>query len=532
MLAIATERLSGASLTRSGNAREPELIQKSRLYSIYGQPEENFVIISSNDKYMPVLAISHTPYKGSKMPDGFKWWLNAITQSMEAGYVGITRTGITPINNFVKTTWGQEDPYNGLCPKIGTSRPPAGCVATAMAQIMNYYQYPAQGAGTGSYTAGGKSKTVTIKNEYRWDRMLNKYTAQSAALSKVAVQYLMADAGAAVNMSYAMSGSGAQSESAAYAFYQNFKYDSLAVRLLNRVLYDAQEWMELVYNELDNQRPILYGGADEHAGGHAFVLSGTDTEGRVYVNWGWDGDADGFYDLADLSPTTSKNSTYNFSIGQDMIIGIIPHESSGDSEDFTSIWYCEEPYNVWTIRENLVEFAILNFFNLHIIPFKGCIDLYFENISGGESDNLILYETEEDEVVGYWYGFSRSDRNLMRDTIDISDLQAGTYRVYVRTKDVREKVAQPLRTIGGASYIEITKYKDGTIVSSSDTIPDPDAIDNPSFNVQRSTFSTPAYDLSGRMVRGNAPLLPSRGGGNPQMKKGLYIMNGKKVLVR
>ena len=106
---------------------------------------------------------------------------------------------------------------------------------------------------------------------------------------------------------------------------------------------------------------------------------------------------------------------------------------------------------------------------------------------------------------------------MIRDTLDLSTLQAGTYKVYMRSKDIREKEAQPIRTIGGASYIEITKYKDGTIVSSSDTIPDPDAIDNPSFNVQRSASDTPVYDLNGRMV-------------NSQMKKGIYIRNGKKVL--
>ena len=515
MLAIAIEALSDVSLTRSGNAREPELIEKSKLYSIYGYPKESFVVISSNNDYMPVLAISHTPYKGSQMPDGFKWWLNTITQSMETGYMGKTRTGITPINNFVKTTWGQLDPYNGLCPKVGTSRPPAGCVATAMAQIMNYYQYPGQGTGKGSYTAGGKSKSVTIKNEYRWDRMLNSYTPQSAALSKVAVQYLMADVGAAVNMSYAMSGSGAMSEDAAFAFYQNFSYDSLSVRYLHRVIYDSQEWMDMVYNEMNNLRPILYGASDEKAGGHAFVLSGLDAEGRVYVNWGWDGDADGFYDMADLSPVTN-NHTYNFSVGQDMILGMEPHLSTGESNNFTSLWYCETPYNVWTLGENLVEFAILSYYNLHVIPFRGIVDLYFENISGGDSDNLILFETEEGEEFDYWSGFSRSDGKSMRDTIDISDLQAGTYKVYMRTKDVREKEAQPIRSIGGPCYIELTKFVDGTIVSSSDTIPDPDGI----INVPASAAlrNTPIYDLSGRVVQG-------------MRRKGLYIMNGKKVVM-
>ena len=100
MLSIARQRLSATALTRSDDAREPELIEKTKSLSIYGYPDESFVIISRNDAYMPVLAISNTPYKGRLMPDGFKWWLKAITQSMEAGYVAKTRAEVSPVDKL------------------------------------------------------------------------------------------------------------------------------------------------------------------------------------------------------------------------------------------------------------------------------------------------------------------------------------------------------------------------------------------------------------------------------------------------
>jgi len=516
MLSIARERLSASVMTRSIGVREPELIEKTDFFTIYGYPEESFVIISRNSAYMPVLAISNTPYKSGQMPDGFKWWLKTITQSMEAGIVSKTRAIVTPVDNFVKTKWGQGEPYNGMCPKIGTSRPPAGCVATAMAQIMNYYQYPEHGMGTGSYTNGGKPKTVAIKNQYRWDRMLNTYTPQSSALSKTAVQYLLSDAGASVNMEYSMYGSGAYHYDAAIAFYQNFQYDSLAVRQRFRTFYDNQEWMDMIYNELSNQRPILYAGTDENSGGHAFVFSGIDAEGRVYVNWGWDGDADGFYDVADLT-VTPKATTYHFDLAQGMVFGLYPHVAPAESEDFVSHWVTTDAFYIWTKEENLVEFALKDFWNLHIIPFEGTLDLYFENISGGQSDSLLIYDTAEDGFIDFDRGFVRNDNNLMRDTIDISDLQAGSYNVYIRSKDVREKKCRPARTYGGVCHVELTKFEDGTIVSSSDTVPDPDAIRtirNPEFSIHKGNDAV--YDLSGRQVYSSP--------------KGIYIKNGKKVI--
>ena len=85
--------------------------------------------------------------------------------------------------------------------------------------------------------------------------------------------------------------------------------------------------MRLVYGELNARRPIYYTGVDNNAGGHAFVLCGYDTQGRVWVNWGWDGNDDGYYNIALLNP-----GTLAFSSRQDMIIGISPkkvmeHES-------------------------------------------------------------------------------------------------------------------------------------------------------------------------------------------------------------
>jgi hypothetical protein len=75
--------------------------------------------------------------------------------------------GYTVVEPFIKTLWGQGDPYNFLTPEINGKHTPSGCVATAMSQIMKYYTYPAQGKGMGYYTIEGNSGDACKRLAYR-----------------------------------------------------------------------------------------------------------------------------------------------------------------------------------------------------------------------------------------------------------------------------------------------------------------------------------------------------------------------------
>lgn len=518
MRSIAYNRLYAQNFTMY-RSQSIELMRLNKVadgdtYSIFEAPLIGFVIVSKSDTFTPVLGISYTVYQKDNMPDGFKWWLNAISERMEEGKT-IAVSVATPKDNFIPTIWGQDDPYNGMCPKIGVSRPPTGCVATAMAQIMKYYQHPAQGKGTGTYTIGGKRKNVTINKEYQWNRMDDSYNSSSTMLNKVAVQYLMADAGAAANMTYAMSGSSAYIRDAAIAFTDNFQYDSLSLHYLNRMFYSDAEWMELAYNELSQSHPILYGGSDQSYGGHAFVLSGIDAEGKVYVNWGWDGSGDGYYDIADLTPMDgAKKIGYTFGAYQEMILGFRT-PSSVISYGFMSQWVCNEPYTLRTRDVNLVELGIHSLWNIHILSFTGVVELYFENLSGENDDSFIFYDTDKDGVIYSQYGFSSDDDDLIKIPISLEDLDVGNYRVYFRTKDKRETTSQIVHVTGGEYLIELTKNADGTIVTSSDAIPEPTEVD--CVNAFSFSSSVPrSYDLQGREVNATT--------------KGLIIRNGKKYV--
>lgn len=146
------------------------------------------------------------------------------------------------------------------------------------------------------------------------------YTNEQA----LAVATLMRDCAVASNMEYggsAEGGSGAFSQDAAVGMRTYFGFANATCverdNYYGTKYYSDAEWMDMVYTELNENGPLYYGGADSYNGGHAFVIHGYDSNGKVYVNWGWSGDDDGYYDISLLNP-----SYYEFSIGQDMITGI------------------------------------------------------------------------------------------------------------------------------------------------------------------------------------------------------------------
>jgi Peptidase C10 family/Spi protease inhibitor len=182
------------------------------------------------------------------------------------------------VNPLVSTNWGQWDGYNDQVPLMGCSngswngRAPTGCVATAMAQVMNYHRRPIQ---------------------YDWDNM----QAGNAALTT-----LMRDIGQAVNMDYGCTESGASTENeAASSLTGDFQYLSAQY---------ASYYFMPVMNELNNNRPVILRGGGP-SGGHAWVCDGYNEYffcdvgvGYLYLhmNWGWNGQNNGLYSFNNFNP--------------------------------------------------------------------------------------------------------------------------------------------------------------------------------------------------------------------------------------
>lgn len=307
---------------------------------------ESFVIVSSDDCFQPILGYStENPFGTKKMPDNLFYWLEGYdeeiayavknrqkaTNEVEEGWKQLL-TGTLPKpkgtpSYLIQTQWDQGDPYNYYCP-TGTV---TGCVATAMAQIMKYHNYPDHGFGSHSYIPAahpdyGQQSVDFGTATYDWDNMTNTYGLSSTNPQKQAVAKLMYHCGVSVNMNYGTSaegGSSATTSDVAASLRNYFNY-SQSVRPVFKSSYSSQQWTELLSHEISENRPIQYWGSrkkeDGKTVGHSFICDGYNSENnKFHFNWGWGGSSDGwFYITGNETPQTL------YPLIQGAIIGIQP----------------------------------------------------------------------------------------------------------------------------------------------------------------------------------------------------------------
>lgn len=310
------------------------------VYIFAADSREGSIVVSADDVAAPLLGYCDTPADG-ELPPELRWWLGQYAAEIEAArsegaprYIEpaapkatTARKAIAPL---VKTRWDQGAPYNNDCPSvsqsvIGNGKAPTGCVATAMAQVMKYFGWPAKGTGTGSATvSGGSQQSMNFNVTFDWANMTDTYAAGSyTATQASAVALLMKACGYSVAMNYTPSASGAQSTAIPGALINNFGYDSGAA-LYRRDYYGREEWEEMIYNNLANVGPVIYTGASNVGGGHAFVCDGYSADGYFHFNWGWSGMYDGYYLLTALNPEGQGVGGFagGYNISQDVVLGI------------------------------------------------------------------------------------------------------------------------------------------------------------------------------------------------------------------
>lgn len=311
---------------------------------------EGFVIISADDVAYPVLGYSTNAPAGEMGPET-RFWLNQYAKEIDALAAGMvvvetaTESYVrkswdellqgtwqqpktaTTVAQMLTTQWNQSPYYNALCPS-GT---PAGCVVTAMAQVMKYWNHPAVGNGSHSYYEDdyGTLSADFGSTTYDWDNMPNRLNSGSSALQVNAVATLCYHLGVAVEMDYSPEGSGAQvlgsGACSQTALVDYFGYES-TLSGIEKYNYTDAGWVETLKEELEEGRPILYAGYDNSAG-HAFVFDGYDANSRFHVNWGWGGSYDGYFAMGALNPAgggTGTNTSNTFNYYNQAVIGIEP----------------------------------------------------------------------------------------------------------------------------------------------------------------------------------------------------------------
>lgn len=496
MQTIALQALCSSNLQAGGAKKAAanitvEKYQSLDMVNVYGIKGKGVVFISKDDNIEPVLGISDEDFDVNNMPCGMKWWLNTANKSLER----MKAKGITYRANpmaasgrptyFIKTCWNQGTPFNNLCPQINGSAAPTGCIATAMAQIMKYYQYPATSKGTGIYSVttykdkdDKKGTTKWHKRDlghtYQWTAMQSSYGILSEDEND-AVATLMADAGAASQMNYSAAASGTIEWYAAKGFAENFRYDSLAINCLQRDFYTDAEWMEIVRKEMEAKQPVLYCGSDANEGGHAFLLDGIQDDGKVHVNWGWGKSGDGWFDIDVLKPNIAGFTGEGFNIGQSMVCGFKTQETPSADEENISQWVTDG-YSFY-ISDNELHVKLTNAYNYSHRVFEGRLGIVLQGMSDNSSKLYTdpIFETDtETPYVGMLSGFNYGDNdhpevdfNLSQEP-ELKNISAGTYKLFIGSKSTKESSYQCLRSVGGTIMYTLAVAADGTMTLAQD----------------------------------------------------------------
>lgn len=377
--------------------------------------KNGFIIVSGDDRATEILGYSTSgSFSVDSIPTNFKNWLevykkeasilanttsNSTTVAKSSTNSGFA-TAVSPL--LGSTKWDQSSPYNLFCPKSGTKPTYTGCVATAMAQIIRYHQYPIHGTGTKTYTSKTLKKQLTVSftdSTFDWSNMQNTYSGTESYIQKKAVASLMFCCGVAANMDYSTTGSSAYDESMAIGLIKYFGYDS-NLRTLYKDYYTNDEWETLLKTELNNNRPVLYGGGNKDNEGHAFVCDGYDSNGLYHFNWGWSGSCDGYYVLTSLNPNSSgydaASSSSGYTVDQDMTIGI--QKPSADSNPSYQLLLNDQTNMTLTTKiiSSISTFSMtVPFYNGGITFFSGktAVGLYKDSdllASLGETNNIAL----------------------------------------------------------------------------------------------------------------------------------------------
>ena len=315
------------------------------LYVFNAEKSQGWVIVSGDDRTRPVLGYSDSgSYDPSNVPENMQAWLEQYAEEIASldegetstyqGNASSTMKAGSSVAPLIQTKWGQGRPYYFQCPKYIGYYCVTGCVATAMAQVMYYYQWPdmiSREIPAYHWDYGNTTLSSLAGTSFNWSAMKKTYTSNDTSAteaSNFAVAKLMRYCGQSVEMDYSPTFSGAQTQNEVYVDY--FKYSPKARKLI-RFDYSYSQWESFILNELRAHRPVVYVG-HKYEGGHCFVCDGYDGSGYYHFNWGWSGDGDGYFLLTSLNPDAngigSAEGNDGYMISNEIIIGLEPNTIS------------------------------------------------------------------------------------------------------------------------------------------------------------------------------------------------------------
>ena len=425
-----TTRVSLAHEFKSGNAT---------LMYAFNNGYDSYVLVSGDDTVIPVLGYSDKgQFDYNTLPANARAWFDMYAQMIKSIREGKsnpikTYSSATSVEPLIETKWNQDYPYWNLTPKVNRNPCYTGCPATAMAQIAYYHKWPVASSGEVDYVT--ESMGIPIKAElnttFDWANMTPTYDQNSTETSCNAVAELMREIGYAMEMDYTDEGSGSTQRYIAKAIVNNLGYDK-GLRIHYAGTHEEEDWVEMLKEELNEKRPILYCGYTPLQEGHAFVCDGYDTDGLFHINWGWGGISDGYFVITSLDPESQglggAESGAGFNTGQLAIMSIQKPVENSIVIPYTLLY----ENGIMDISETSIDITFEDLGNAGYGDFEGALCSKLISEKGTVVMEFVLVENLNCRV----YEANKIPLSIPLEIF--STLEDGNYAFYLYTVDSNE----------------------------------------------------------------------------------------------
>lgn len=377
--------LTGEPLKAPGIGRN---VTTEPLYVFNTEGERGFVVIAGDDRAEAVVGYTTAGhYDVEALPPALKEWLQQCSKEIRTlGEIPdeVSAAARAPrhievhevVAPLIKTQWNQGAAsetgsiYNILTPTLNGKHTLTGCVATAGAQVMYYYQWPkTQTKEVPKYYWNSQKDSLDALPPitFSWDAMQTKYSSEDTGESVEAISKLMRYCGQAAKMDYGLDGSSAGVLTLVHGMVNCFDYDPHTWKLIERSKNTVATWDALIYNELSEGRPVIFSGSGFN-GGHAFICDGYDGNGFYHFNWGWGGSYDGYFKLHVCDPYQGNSVFADGRVNNGYIadhfayIGIQPNTGvlPTEEEDSWETPVADEP-DTW--EEEVIEGDVLKLYD-------------------------------------------------------------------------------------------------------------------------------------------------------------------------
>lgn len=367
-------------------------------FYIINNENGGFVIVSNHTSSSPILAYSfENKFESGPMPEGLRLWIEGQAEAVlmqkdeeptsqiklkwnDHAYPTKSNQDMPKQTKLTTAQWGQHSPYNNYCPTRNGKKAPTGCLPTAVAIVMRFWEWPKAGSGYipvyyydpvngngyGQHKPDGvdviEGGGYNLGHEYHWEDMPlsspmeEDYTSEQES----AVATLLKDCGAIVGITYTENASGAPFNNAKF-LYKYMNYDA-GFRLEQAHCTSWDQWISTLESEISAGRPILMSGFNDSNVGHAYVADGFDENHYISYNWGWDGTFNGFFSME--HPALNNSRIPDYFSSQQAWIGLQPNKNN--PPQYSIAWSDGSSY--LSIREKDYDFSNpFTLCNIHLL---------------------------------------------------------------------------------------------------------------------------------------------------------------------